>query len=111
MHGSRLNDLAGVAFASNDQIQKIKYILYNPMAVNTPGMKNFSNPLMKIPYKFIGKSIDKAILPIIEHLNNPPTSQITAFKESEQLDLSLATFDPHNVQKLYQITTDLLNSF
>jgi len=43
MHGSRLNDLSGVAFTQNDVIGKIKYILYNPMAVKTPGMMEFGN--------------------------------------------------------------------
>ena len=48
MHGSRLNDLLGVAFAQNDRIGKIKYVLYNPMAVQTPGMMEFGNGVMKL---------------------------------------------------------------
>ena len=37
-HGSRLNDLLGVCFAQNDDIGKIKYVLYNPWAVKTEGV-------------------------------------------------------------------------
>jgi NAD(P)-dependent dehydrogenase (short-subunit alcohol dehydrogenase family) len=47
MHGSRLNELSAVAFTKNDTVGKIKYVLYNPMAVQTPGMTEFGNGLMK----------------------------------------------------------------
>jgi hypothetical protein len=65
-HGSRLNDLLGVSFVQNDTIGKIKYILFNPWAVQTPGaMEMYEQPMMKIMmklmYKIIGKPVGKAI--------------------------------------------------
>ena len=108
MHGSRLNDLSGTAFVRNDTVKKIKYILYNPMAVQTPGMLGSSNTSMKLMYKFIGKPIEKAILPIIELLDNPPISSLSAYKEYKELSLALTTYNEENAMRLYNVTTKLL---
>jgi NAD(P)-dependent dehydrogenase (short-subunit alcohol dehydrogenase family) len=108
MHGSRLNNLSGVAFAQNDTVGKIKYILYNPMAVQTPGMMEYSGLLMKLIYKAIGKPVDKAVVPIIELLDNPPASSISAFRERTPLDLSLATYNTENAKRLYSETMQVL---
>jgi len=51
MHGSRLNELSGAAFVLGDAARKISYILYNPMAVRTPGMMEFGGAAMKAYYK------------------------------------------------------------
>lgn len=112
MHGSRLNDLLGVAFAQNDTVGKIKYILYNPWAVQTPGMMEvFSNSFMKLMFKIIAKSVEKAIVPITELLKNPPESALSAYRERKELDLTMATFDKKNAKKLYNITAQLLENF
>lgn len=109
MHGSRLNDLSGVAFVQNDTVGKIKYILYNPWAVQTPGMMEvYSRPLMKLIYKIIGKSVEKAIIPITELLNNPPAPALSAYRERKELDLTLATYNKENANRLYNITTQLM---
>ena len=109
MHGSRLNDLSGVAFANNDTVSKIKYILYNPWAVKTPGMTEYGSPLMKFAYKIIGKSIEEAVIPISELLDNPPSAAISAYRERKKLDISLATYDREKAKKLYDLTIELLN--
>lgn len=108
MHGSRLNDLSGIAFAQNDDTGKIKYILYNPMAVKTPGMMEFGNPVMKLYYKFAAKTEEKAVIPIIELLDNPPSSPISAYKEHKEISLALATYNKENAVKLYNATTQIL---
>ena len=109
MHGSRLNDLSGVAFAQNDTANNVKYVLYNPMAVKTPGMIEFSGLLMKLIYKAIGKPVEKAVLPIIEILDNPPDSSLSAFRERTPLDLSLATYNKENAKRLYGLTMTILH--
>lgn len=111
MHASRLNDLSGVAFAGNDTVAKIHYILYNPWAVQTPGMMEvYSNPLMKLMYKIIGKPVEKSIVPIIELLDTPPSLALSAYRERKALALSLATYNKENAKKLYTITAELLKS-
>lgn len=111
MHGSRLNDLSGVAFSQNDSVGKIKYILYNPMAVQTPGMMEVSGTMMKLVYKVIGKPVEKAASLITELLDAPPVSAISAFREHKELNLTLATYNKENAQKLYYITNQLLRDF
>ena len=110
MHGSRRNDLLGVQFAKNDTIHKIKYIMYNPWAVNTPGMMEFfKNPLMKIMYKVIGKTVDKAIIPVMKIINNPPSVTFSAYREGKVLDLNHSSYNPENAKKLYDITIKFLD--
>lgn len=114
-HGSRLNDLLGVAFTKNDTVGKIKYILYNPWAVQTTGvLELFDSPLMKnvmkLTYKIIGKPVEKAIIPIIELLYNPPVSSLSAYKERKEVSLTMDTFNIENAEKLYYTTIQLLNS-
>lgn len=89
-HGSRLNDLLGVAFALNDPIGKIKYILFNPWAVQTNGTF-------------------EAILPIIELLENPPSPSLSAYKQRKEVSLAMKTFDKENAQTLYNKTIQLPN--
>ncbi|SHK14134.1 short chain dehydrogenase [Anaerocolumna jejuensis DSM 15929] len=107
-HGSRLNDLSGVSFAENDTAGKIKYILYNPWAVQTSSMlETFKNPLMKLIYKIIGKPVEKAIVPVIELLDNPPAASLSAFRERKAVSLAMETFNKENARKLYNMTLEL----
>ena len=108
MHGSRLNDFSGVSFVQNDTTGKIKYILYNPWAVQTPGMKAFSSPVTKFIYKLIGKSVSKAATIITELLDNPPALNLSAYREHKKLDLSHASYNPENAQRLYILTSSMM---
>lgn len=114
-HGSRLNDLLGVAFAQSDTKGKIKYILFNPWAVQTEGAFDaYKNPMMKsivkIIYKMTGKPVEEAIKPIIKLLENPKAS-LSAFKQEKEVSLTMKTFDKENAQKLFNITVQLLKGF
>lgn len=111
-HGSRLNDMSGVAFAQNDTAGKVKYILYNPWAVQTSGMmETFKNPVMKMMYKIIGKPAEKAIEPIIELLNNPPATSLSAYRERKKISLTMKTFDKENAKRLFDITAQMMKEF
>lgn len=112
-HGSRLNDLLGVAFVQNDTIGKIKYILFNPWAVQTSGvMEMYEKPmmkvLMKLIYKIIGIPIEKAILPMIDLLETPPNASLSAYKQRKEVSLKIITFNKKNAKKLYNITIQLI---
>ena len=109
MHGSRLNDLLGVSFASNNNETRIRYILFNPGAVQTNGtMEAFEQPIMraitKMLYKIIGNSVEKAIEPIISLLENPPIRDLSAFMKNKEISLTMETFNRDNAQKLSTIT-------
>lgn len=109
MHGSRLNDLLVVEFSKKDTVNKIKYILYNPMAVKTPGIANSGGGfLMKTIFNMIAKPVEKAVIPITELLNNPPSRNLISYTQRKENSLSKPTFDKSNAEKLYEITTELL---
>jgi hypothetical protein len=111
MHGSRLNDLSGVSFAQNDTVGNVKYIMYNPWAVETPGMMkaiNSSSLIMKLFFKMIGKSVNQAATTIAKLLDNPPAVTLSAYRELKKLNLSHASYNPENAQRLYSITAVLL---
>lgn len=115
MHGSRLNDLLGVSFAANNIGTKIKYILFNPGAVQTSGaMEAYEQPviksIIKVIYKIIGKSVEKAILPINKLLEKPPVESLSAFKQRKEVNLNMETFDKDNAQKLYIVTKGLIKN-
>lgn len=114
MHGSRLNDLLGVAFEVNCRESKINYVLFNPGAVQTRGATEaFEQPLMrmitKILYKIIGKPVDKAIEPIIKLLENPPSAPLSAFKQNKKISLNMETFNRNNAQRLHRLTEGLMH--
>lgn len=112
MHGSRLNDLLGAQFVQNDTVHKIKYVMYNPWAVQTPGMMEFfSNPVMRLFYKLIGKPVEKAIIPIIKLLNNPPMSTLSAYREYKVLSINKESYNIQNARRLYDLTTSFLEEF
>ena len=115
-HGSRLNDLLGVCFAQNDDIGKVKYVLYNPWAVKTEGVfemynsRIFMKAMLKLSYKIIGKSVEKAIIPITEILDNPPIPTISAFRERKKISLAQSMFDKEKANRLHILTSKLLNN-
>lgn len=112
MHGSRLNDLLGVQFVKNDSVGKIKYIMYNPWAVETPGMMQvYSSPIMKLIYKIIGKPIDKAVIPVMELLQYSGKAGLSAYRERKELSLSHPSYNPKNAERLFAKTTQILEEF
>lgn len=109
MHGSRLNDLLGVQFAESDENKKIRYIMYNPWAVRTPGMKAFFNSkLMDFMYCIIGKTPEKAAKIVMNVLEKPSEGNIAAYREKKKLDLAHASYNRENAKRLYEITTAFL---
>lgn len=109
-HGSRLNDLLGVHFTGTDNVGKIRYILFNPMAVRTPGAAKMSdnNWMMKLYYKFAGKDISEIVDIICYNIARTKTSGLSAYKLSKPVNLSMKTFDKVNAVKLHDYTVSLL---
>lgn len=104
MQGNKLHGLAGMAFDQNNKTN-IKYVLYNPGIVKTPGaIEAASNPLvrilMKVLLKFIGQSVNKAIKPILEILDRLPDQFLTAYKQRKTVKLKDQVLDQQNAQKL-----------
>ncbi len=108
-HSSRLNDLLGVQFAQNDTVGKIKYVMYNPWGVRTPGMMEvYNTPLKWSFFKLFSKPVEEAIIPVTDLLDNPPASTLSAYRVHKKLNLNMGSYDPVNAKKLYDITNELL---
>jgi hypothetical protein len=55
------------------------------------------------------KTIEKAIIPIIELLNNPPERSLISYTQRKENSLSKETFDKDNAQRFFDITNQLLS--
>lgn len=114
-HGSRLNDLLGVWFCEKDLSKKIKYILFNPMAARTSGVKKmagesgFMKVMMNFYYKFMGKDVDEIVDIINSDIEKTVKTGLSAYKLDQQVDLSMDTFELSNAEKLNRYTENLLN--
>ena len=113
-HGSRLNDLLGVQFTETDAVGKVRYLLFNPMAVRTPGAakmfegKSLGKRIGRLYYKFLGKDIEDIVAMITSHVGETKTAGLHAFKQTTSVPLTMPTFDKANAKKLDQLTETLL---
>lgn len=113
-HGSRLNDLLGVSFGNSD---KIKFILFNPMAARTNGAAKmgdgnaFMKFTMKLYYKLLGKDVNEIVAIINKDVANTRTFGLSAYKLDKPVNLSMETFDKANAEKLYLETAALLKTY
>lgn len=113
-HGSRLNDLLGVWFCETDQTNKIKYILFNPMAARTPGAAKMAgeSKLMKLTmnlyYKFAGKDVCEIVNIIEQNVSATTQAGPSAYKLAKNVDLGMETFNKSNAKKLNDYTANLL---
>ena len=115
-HGSRLNDLLAVQFTQADTMNKIRYLLFNPMAVRTPGAAKmfegtgFSKKLGRLYYKLLGKDIEEIVEMIVMHEQQTLDAGLHAFKQTKSVALSMPTFDVENAKKLDEATHALVAS-
>ena len=113
-HGSRLNDLLGVQFTETDEVRKVRYILFNPMAVRTPGAekmfegKSFGKKIGRLYYKLLGKDIGEIVAMITKYVDMTKMPGLSAFKQTAIVPLTMPTFDKENAKKLDKLTLELL---
>lgn len=113
-HGSRLNDLLGASFYNSN---KIKFILFNPMAARTNGAVKmgdgnaFMKFTMKLYYKFLGKDVNEIVAIINKDVANTRTLGLSAYKLDKPVDVSMETFDKANAEKLHLETAALLQTY
>jgi len=106
-HGSRLNDLSGVAFVESVKPTRIKYILYNPGFVVTEGLTKFID-ISTISIS--GISPEESASLIMNRLENPPTDPPSAYEQQKPVPLTIETFNRENAQRLYQLTENMLRA-
>lgn len=113
MHGSRLNNQLGMAFAQSSADTNIKYVLFNPGAVRTKGVTEaFDNKLLKLLvkliYKIIGLPVQKAVEPILYFMKRPPEDSLTAYKQNKKLDISQVVLNKNQFKRLLRLTLELI---
>lgn len=113
-HGSRLNDLLGASFSNSN---KIKFILFNPIAARTNGAAKMGNGnafmkfTMKLYYKLFGKDVNEIVAIINKDAANTRTFGLSAYKLDKPVNVSMETFDKANAEKLYLETAALLKTY
>ncbi|GAB2917699.1 hypothetical protein GCM10027280_00890 [Micromonospora polyrhachis] len=103
MQGARANDLLGVAFAAEHPDSRIRYVLYNPMFVNTGLADPFRQPLrgvVKVLAKLFGTPVTRAIRPITELIGSPPEAVLSGYRVRRRVDVAGPAFDPTDAHRL-----------
>ncbi|MGW0436285.1 SDR family NAD(P)-dependent oxidoreductase [Micromonospora sp. NPDC003197] len=103
MQGARANDLLGVAFAAEHPDSRIRYVLYNPMFVNTGLADPFRQPLrgvVKALAKLFGTPVTRAIRPITELIGSPPEAVSSAYRVRQRIDVAGPAFDRTDARRL-----------
>lgn len=110
MQGARANDLLGVGFVTEHPDSRIRYVLYNPMFVNTGMADAFRQPqraAVRVLSKLVGTPVEKAIRPITELLRTPPAAPLSAFRVRCTVDLASPAFDRTAAGRLTAVLREL----
>ncbi|WP_433205384.1 SDR family NAD(P)-dependent oxidoreductase [Nocardia sp. CA-107356] len=113
MQSSRCIDLLGVAFTQRHPRARTRYVLYNPLMVRTAmadPLPTAHRLLTKAWLLAAGQPVGKAIVPIAELIDHPPTEPLTAFRRRTRLALTGTDFDPARARRLDAITAELVDS-
>jgi NAD(P)-dependent dehydrogenase (short-subunit alcohol dehydrogenase family) len=112
MQGARANDLLGVLFANRDPDTRIRYILYNPLFVDSGLHRHFRQPqraLVGAAAKIFGASVDATAARLADLLAAPPTTPLTALCRGKPVDLSRPEFDRSAADRLDAVLTKLVD--
>ncbi|GAB3864087.1 hypothetical protein GCM10029963_73890 [Micromonospora andamanensis] len=111
MQGARANDLLGVAFTDEHPDSPIRYMLYNPLFVNTGLAEPFSQPTrtaVSLIAKMFATPVDKAIEPIVDRIDTPPDSALSAFQVRRTIAVTGSAFDLNAARRLANTLRDLI---
>ncbi|BCJ57529.1 short-chain dehydrogenase [Micromonospora endophytica] len=103
MQGARANDLMGVAFADRDPGSRIRYVLYNPLFVDSGIHRYFRQPtraLVGAAARLLGSSVETAARRLTDLLADPPSAPLTALRRGKPVPLTAPEFDPTAAARL-----------
>lgn len=104
--GARTNDLLGVGFAGRDPATRVRYVLYNPLLVNSGMHRQFGQPgraLIGAAAAALGWSVGTAARRLHALLDDPPAAPLTALRRGRPVDLSSPEFDRADAARLYGV--------
>lgn len=110
MQGARANDLLGVGFVRHDPASRIRYVLYNPLFVDSGMHRQFRQPLKSLigaAAAVLGSSVDRAADRLLPVLDGPPAAPLTALRRRTPVSLDRPGFDPASADRLYRVLAPL----
>jgi NAD(P)-dependent dehydrogenase (short-subunit alcohol dehydrogenase family) len=110
--GGIANDLLAVAFTHHHPTSRIRYVLVNPGTTSTSFAGNYDQTTAaQIEHmKRVGKPVERAVAPILEHVDTPPDELLSAFAGHQPLGLEGKSFNQASAMRLYAITETLLDN-
>ncbi|GAA2428378.1 hypothetical protein GCM10010191_46820 [Actinomadura vinacea] len=110
MQGGLLNDLLGTGYARIRPSRKVRYVLYNPGSVATAlsGEYDAHVAAQIEAMRKTAQPVEKAIVPILDLLNDPPAEPLTASLMGRPIAMDGPGFDPKAAQRLYDQTRELI---
>jgi NAD(P)-dependent dehydrogenase (short-subunit alcohol dehydrogenase family) len=102
MQVARANDLLGAGFADRYPGSPIRYVLYNPLFVDSGMHRNFGQPMRALiggAATVFGESTTTAAARLIPLLDEPPTAPLTALRKGKAVPLP----SPADAARLYGV--------
>ncbi|RKR86821.1 NAD(P)-dependent dehydrogenase (short-subunit alcohol dehydrogenase family) [Micromonospora pisi] len=110
MQGARANDLLGAGFAAHHPHSQIRYVLYNPLFVNSGMHRQFRQPtraLVGASAALLGSSTGTAASRLTALLAEPPTARLTVLRRGTPVPLTRPEFDQSAAARLYTLLAEL----
>ncbi|BCY10012.1 hypothetical protein [Actinoplanes sp. L3-i22] len=107
MQGARANDLLGVGFAGHNPDTIIRYVLYNPLFVDSGMHRYFDQPMRSIvgvAARAFGATPAAAALPLAGLLDRPPRAALTALRRGKPVPVP---GDRADAARLYRVLDEL----
>lgn len=108
MQGARANDLLGLAFTERDPDSRIRYVLYNPLFVDSGMHRYLGQPARAVvgaAVRLFGSSVDQAVDRLAPVLDADHPRSLTALRRGEPV---AADFDRADAERLYAVLAALV---
>lgn len=108
----RANELLAVGFAREHGLGKIRYVMFNPVYVRSSFAGEFAKPVRFVINtlgKLFAKPAEKAVLPIVDLIENPPPQELSFYKAGKKQDHTPTDADRDDSERLYRETKRILN--
>ncbi len=107
MQGARANDLLGTGFADRHPESSVRYVLYNPLFVDSGMHRHLDQPFRSVvglAARLFGASTQAAAVPLRNLLESPPEAALTALRRGSPASV---TGDPEQAARLYRVLDEL----
>lgn len=112
----RANELLGVGFAgfaAERGLDRIRYVLLNPVYVRTAFAGGFPAPvrlLVTLLGRLFAKPVERGVLPVVDVVERPPAEEFAVHRAAKRLDHVPTDGDREDAARLYRETERLLGA-